>query len=95
MKTFKDLEFKAKWEDHVSLVYPEWKTAEGAHIEFDNRYGVSVITGHGSYTDEASPYELAVLYEGELCYNTHITQDVVGWLTEDKVTELMKQIQEL
>jgi len=35
------------------------------------------------------------LLNGGLCYDTHITNDVMGYLTSEEVTEIMKQIQEL
>ena len=85
MKEFKDLEFKDK----------DYGDGKRAYLEFPNKYGVSVITGYGSYSDEDSPYELAVILNGGLCYDTHITNDVMGYLTSEEVTEIMKQIQEL
>jgi hypothetical protein len=85
MKEFKDLEFKNK------------KNIDAKHaiLEFDNEYGVSVITGGNAYGSTVAPYELAVLKYGDLCYDTDITSDVIGYLTSDKVTEYMKLIQEL
>jgi hypothetical protein len=35
------------------------------------------------------------LKNDNLCYDTPITSDVEGYLSEDEVTELLKQIQEL
>ena len=86
MKTFKDLEFKAK-----DFVVP----GQIAKLEFDNGYGISVISGYGAYGSTVAPYELAVLKDGELCYDTEITSDVIGYLTPDEVTEYMLRIQEL
>ena len=87
MKTFKDLEFK------------ERDGAFGgaqARMEFGNGYGVSVITGGGLFTDGADSYELAVLdKEGHLCYSTPVTDDVLGYISSDDVTEYMKQVQGL
>jgi len=85
MKEFKDLEFSSK----------EYMDGQGAALEFDNGYGVSVICGFGAYGNTDTPYELAVLKDGSLCYDTEITNDVIGYLTPDDVTKYMKQIQEL
>ena len=86
MKEFKDLEFIDK-----DIVVP----SQMAKLEFDNGYGVSVITGYGAYGSTNAPYELAVLKDGSLCYDTEITNDVIGYLTPDDVTDYMKQVQEL
>lgn len=86
-KTFRDLEFA-----------PHPVMGAGgtrAYMEFANGYGVSVITGEYSYSDEMHPYELAVLQGGAICYSTPITDDVVGHLDEEGVTEIMKRVQEL
>jgi hypothetical protein len=49
-----------------------------------------------SYGHEDGLYELAVLdEEGGLTYNTSVTNDVLGWLTEDDVTEALIKIQNL
>ena len=85
MKTFKDLEFTDK--DYID--------GQRAVLEFDNGYGISVITGYGAYGSTDAPYEIAVLKDGVICYDTEITSDVVGYLTPDKVTKIMIKIQEL
>ena len=84
MKTFEDLEFK-----------PHPSGGEMAYIEFSNGYGVSVIFGSKFYSNGIDTYELAVMKDGDLCYSSGITNDVIGYITKDEVTEYMKQIQEL
>lgn len=65
----------------------QWK------FRFPNGYGASVIDdGYGA---EAGLYELAVLRGGHIVYDTPITDDVLGWLTEDQVTEALDQIEAL
>jgi hypothetical protein len=98
MKSFKDIEFKPH------------RFGEGLHglIFFDNGYGVSVVRykgtytpngGYSSYTSNENEWEVAVIYgtenDWELCYNTHITDDVLGHLTEGEVDWVMYQVQEL
>jgi hypothetical protein len=85
MKTFKDLEFtRDPFLDGVV-----------AEMSFPNGFGVSVVCHKGSYGGKAELYELAVLKGLTLCYDTPVTGDVEGWLTNDEVTELMRQVQEL
>ena len=40
-------------------------------------------------------YEIAVLHNNELCFNTSITSDTVKGLTGREVTKLMEKIQKL
>lgn len=94
-KTFDDL----KHEPHNSW---EWTIAQ---MFFDNGYGVSVVRAWvkwfmtWTYWVEDWLYELAVLEwtkrSWDLCYNTPITDDVIWYCTEEKITELMKQVQDL
>ena len=87
MKTFNDLEFKP----HPSLI-----GGIVSRIKFDNGYGASVVQGPHTYGGEDGLYELAVLdSNGELTYETPITNDVEGYLNEDDVTKLLEQIQSL
>jgi len=94
MKTFKDLKFKP----HA--------TGEGlaAKLFFKNGYGVSVVRfkmllGAGSYTDSESEWELAILKgkksDWEIDYDTSITDDVMGHLEDEEVSEIMKRVQQL
>jgi hypothetical protein len=63
---------------------------------FDNGYGASVVVGPHTYGGEDGLYELAVLdSNGNLTYETPVTGDVEGYLSEDDVTKLLEQIQNL
>lgn len=83
MKTFKDLDFKAHSVSGKHAIY-----------HFDNKYGVSVICGHMFYSNGVDTYELAILYNGQITYNTDITNDVIGNLTADQVTDVMIKVQQ-
>ncbi len=87
MATFQDLEFHELGNEGYDIQ---------AHIKFDNGYGASVVRTKSSYGGAAGLYELAVLdKEGELCYNTPITSDTLGWLKEDDVTAALQRIEAL
>lgn len=69
-------------------------------FQFDNKFGASVIKTRFSYGNENDLWELAVLKERDegawyLCDDTDITDDVIGYLTDDEVREYLKQISEL
>jgi len=83
VKTFYDLEFVSN---------PSMKRAR---MTFDNEYGISVMKGIGTYGYKQNLWEVAVFHKGSICYNTHITDDVLGYQTESDVTNVMKLIQEL
>ena len=60
--------------------------------QFPNGYGASVIKHKGSYGYDKGLWELAVLHEGELCYDTEITGDVIGHLNDPEVDNILAQI---
>jgi hypothetical protein len=65
---------------------------ESYRFKFENNYGASVIRGFYSYGGNQGLYELAVLYEDDITYNTEITNDVEGYLTGKEVVKLLNQI---
>lgn len=93
MKTFEDLVFQRHPIAIDSL--PDYKDAKQAVLEFDNGYGISVLIGRCFYSNGIDTYEIAVMKDGGIYYSTPITDDVIGRLKADQVSEVMKQIQEL
>jgi len=86
MKTFKDLVFVEK--PHNMGV--------SARIEFDNGYGASVVKGPHTYGGKDGLYEMGILdSSGNLTYETPITNDVIGYLSESEVSDYLRKIQEL
>ena len=64
--------------------------------QFDNGYGASVVCHDGSYGNRQGLWELAVLDAvGNCIYYTPITDDVLGWLTDEEVEIKLKEISEL
>lgn len=86
MKTFDDLVFKQ---------YSSIDSLMKAIIQFENGYGVSVLFGGLAYSNGIDTYELAVLKDGLLCYDTEITNDVIGYIEKEEVTNIMIRIQQL
>jgi hypothetical protein len=84
--------------------FGQYLIKEGSHIgygglvyefKFDNNYGASVIKHDCSYGNVDDLFELAVLYDGQITYDTDFTQDVIGWLTQDEVIEFLEHIKNL
>ena len=64
--------------------------------KFPNGYGASVIQHKGSYGYVKGQWELAVLdADGALDYTTEITNDVIGYLNDPEVDNLLRQIYRL
>ena len=93
MKTFDDLVF----EKHPIAIdtIPDYKDAKQAVLNFDNGYGVSVLLGKCFYSNEANTYELVVLKGDGICFTTSITDDVIGHISSDEVTDIMIRVQQL
>ncbi len=62
---------------------------------FPNRYGASIVQHNFSYGKEQGLWELAVLKDDDLSYDTPITNDVLGYLTEQEVNEILDAIEVL
>lgn len=87
MKTFNDLVFG----EHIN---PNITDIKQARMQFNNGYGVSVLLGgYGIHSNGIDTYEVAILYNDELCYDTGLCDDVLGHQTESEITELMEKIQ--
>ena len=93
MITFDDIEFKSHG------------IGNGVHglLFFPGGYGISVVRfkspfgGGGSYTsDDVDDYEVAVIKgtkgEWDICYDTKITNDVLGYQTKEDINKLIIQI---
>ena len=69
------------------------------NVFFENGYGASVVRGPYTYGGDRGLYEVAVIEgipeEWELCYETSITNDVVGYLSKQEVMDMLINIQKL
>ena len=63
--------------------------------KFPNGYGASVIRHDGSYGGQRGLWEIAVTLHGILCYDTSITNDVIGHLNTEEVNKELQAIKEL
>lgn len=93
MKTFKDLKFKQHSIAKSGL--PLFNDAKQATLTFENGYGVSVIFGKCFYSNGINTYEVAITYNGEITYNSGITNDVMRYLEENEVSDVMIKVQKL
>lgn len=66
-----------------------------SRITFPNGYTASVVRGDNTYGGSQGLYELAVIHDGKIVYDTPVTSDVLGYLTEGDVTERLNEISNL
>ena len=84
MKKFEDLIFK--YSGYIRR----------SHIYFDNCWGISVVSFNPFSNDIEYEYEVAILdWEGNISYDSGITNDVISGLTPDEVTEVMALVERL
>lgn len=77
------------------LKFEPYRDGVYSRIHFANGYGASVVCHKGSYGGPEGLYELAVLKGDSICYDTPITNDVLGWLDPASVTDVLRQIEAL
>lgn len=106
MKTFQDLEFKPhqvadgligrmEFDNNYGVSVVRFKMPNTNNMD-DMIIGIcNPGSEYGSYTDNETEWEVAILKNGSICYDTHITDDVIGHCSEDRVTEIMQKVQEL
>ena len=97
IKTFKDLEFEmhpilldAKSQDTKEI----FANSKHAVMDFENGYGVSVIFGERFYSNGIDTYEVAIIKDNHVCFDTPLTDTVLAYQNEDEVTEIMRKVQE-
>lgn len=103
MKTFKDIKFKP----HTSgdglmgkIFFPNGYGISVVRFRLPSLPSLPTFrNGYGSYTRNETEWEAAVLIGDEkkfsLTHDTPITDDVIGYMSEEDVTGTMRQIQEL
>jgi len=88
MKKFEDLMFEE--------INDSFMIGVKSCMMFDNGFGVSVVSHTYSYGGNKGLYEVAVLdSNGELTYDTPVTNDVIGYLDKSEVTDVMEEVQKL
>ena len=80
---FSDLQFNTLFDGVQSIV------------SFSNGYGASIVRHKHSYGETEGLYELAVTKNNKITYDNPITDDVVGYLTEEDVESYLNQIEAL
>lgn len=80
-------EFLTETNDHNGGIQKVYK--------FPNGFGASVIRHMGSYGYQKGFWEVAVLRDNDLCYDSGLTEDVIGHLNDPEVDQLLGQISRL
>jgi hypothetical protein len=65
-------------------------------VQFPNGYGASIVQGEHTYGGKDGLYEIAVFgKDGGITYDTPITNDVLGYLSEQEVEKILLDIKNL
>ena len=65
-------------------------------VQFPNGYGASIVQGLTTYGGPNGLYEIAVFgKDGHITYDTPITNDVLGHLSEEEVEKTLLDIKNL
>ena len=100
---YKVLEINEDLKPYLKSMVTRYKDHPWEHNQwlfvFDNGYGASVVKGFGTYGNDEDLFELAVITSDEkgwnLCYNTEITDDVIGYSSNEEIMELLYKIKKL
>jgi hypothetical protein len=88
-----------KFSDLNFQPHPVWFDGVQARHFFDNGYGISVIRSQYSYGGSEDLYEVAVLKGEEedytLYYESEITDDVLGFQSEEQIESVLFEIEKL
>lgn len=79
-------------------VFTDWVEDSGAlyyKVYYPNGYGASIIKARLSVGGRSDCWELAVLKDKKLCYDTPITDDVCGALDDEQVCSYCQEIKNL
>lgn len=64
----------------------------------DNKYSVSIIKGYGTYGRSHDQWEVGIICDGDLTYDTDLTadsHDVIGYLEEEDVLAIIRLLKRL
>ncbi|MCH4983960.1 hypothetical protein AB4G91_01440 [Macrococcoides goetzii] len=61
-------------------------------FKFENGYGASVVNHSFSYTKGNEDFEVAILWNDHITYDTHITDDVLCYQSIDDVIDVLKKV---
>jgi hypothetical protein len=64
-------------------------------LKFANNYGVSFINHMGSYGNEIAILLFDKNGNSHLCYDTELTNDVIGYLEYEEVFETIEKVKQL
>lgn len=87
-------------EECIYLEYHDVSYSNGTQrhqikVAFPNGFGMSCIKEPSSYGQDHDLWEVAVLFEEDICYDTYITDDVCGYVTDEGIKTIAKLVMDL
>lgn len=90
--TFYDLEW-TPWTENEHLTQ-EFLNSKQARMDFDNGYGIRVLSGTPFCSDGYYTYEVDIMKDGKL-KSVGRYDEVLGYRTADEITQIMEYLQKL
>jgi hypothetical protein len=77
------------------LQFHPHKLGQGRHVtyKFPNGWGVSIVTGCDWFYCSSNTYEVAILKDGHLCYDTELTESVLADQTPEDIQKILDTIE--
>ena len=92
-------EMLKRWPDgpppEMRSMYDDFDGGTQTKLDFDNGYGASIIFGSMFYSNGVDTFELGITHDGKLTYDSGLSDDVIGHLSNDEVTALLYKIKAL
>jgi hypothetical protein len=64
-------------------------------FKFPNGYGASMVRSDYTYGGSEGLWEIAIMFEGDIVYDTPIASDVIGYLDNTAADRVLKNVEAL
>ncbi len=78
------------WEKKMYADAPPWIC--GCTVKMDNGYSADITIGGSTYGGPDGKYEGAVIKGDKLVYDTHVTDNVEGWLSLEEAVDFAEAV---
>lgn len=77
--------------ESVEQPYDDWMGSR-YEFEFPNGYGATVCKFYGTYGFESDLWEMALWKDGDIVFEHEFEDDVIGYLCDEEVNDILRNI---